>query len=150
MNRELVEYRRNAGREASTVDHVKLPRCALFHFTLSPFAEWKPSTSHPSNPRLHASASNFIHHNYAACCPLSPRLFASRSRTFPFFEIDVHRLYSHRERSSIDRALLIRATCDSVFSQRKINALDLRSMKYLLSHKNNHIIATKQKQTDYK
>lgn len=106
----------NAGREASTVVYVELPHCELFHFTLSPFAEWKPSTSHPSNPRLHASASNFIHHNYAARCPLSPGylhrdlvLFHSSKSTCTDYILaeNVHRLI----------ALLIRATCDSAFLQ---------------------------------
>lgn len=99
MKDESRTCRIPAERRKSGIDRSlrRFPRCELFHFTLSPFAKWKPSTSHPSNPRLHASASNFIHHNYAARCPLpplsSPRLFASRPRAFPFFEIDVHRLH---------------------------------------------------------
>lgn len=74
MKDESRTCRIPAERRKSGIDRSlrRFPRCELFHFTLSPFAEWKPSTSHPSNPRLHASASNFIHHNYAARCPLSP------------------------------------------------------------------------------
>jgi len=51
----------NVGREASTVVYVELPHCELFHFTLSPFAEWKPSTSHPSNPvSMHLLLTSYI------------------------------------------------------------------------------------------
>lgn len=51
----------NAGREASTVVYVELPHCELFHFTLSPFAEWKLSTSHPSNPvSMHLLLTSYI------------------------------------------------------------------------------------------
>jgi len=51
----------NVGREASTVVYVEFPHCELFHFTLSPFAEWKPSTSHPSNPiSMHLLLTSYI------------------------------------------------------------------------------------------
>lgn len=113
---------RNVGREREPgIDRSprrELPHCALFHFTLSPFAEWKPSTSHPSNPRLHASASNFIHHNYAARAAPFAQLFASRPRTFPFFGIDMHRLHSRRERPSIDRAFNRRRSTRADFHRR--------------------------------
>jgi len=124
MNRELVECRRNAGREAPTAVCVEFPR-ALFHFALSPFAEWKLSTSHPSNPRLHASASNFIHHNYAARCPLSSgylhrdlALFHSSESTYTDYVL------AGNVRRSI--ALLMGDRIEATIARFRINGLDPR------------------------
>lgn len=104
----------NAGREASTVVYVELPHCELFHFTLSPFVEWKLSTSHPSNPvSMHLLLTSYITITPHAC-PLSPgylhrdlALFHSSKSTCTDYILAeyVHRLI----------ALLIRATYDSAF-----------------------------------
>jgi len=114
MNRELVEYRRNAGREASTVVYVGAspPRVISFHSLAFRGVEALDLSS--IKPRLHASASNFIHHNYAARCPLSPgylhrdlTLFHSSKSTCTDYILaeNVYRLIG----------LLIRATYDSAF-----------------------------------
>lgn len=124
MNRELVECRRNAGREASTVIYVELPHCVISFHSLA-FRRVETLDFSSIKPRLHASASNFIHHNYAARCPLSPgylhrdlALFHSSKSTCTDYILakNVHRLI----------APLIRATYDFAFSRKKLNGFDLR------------------------
>lgn len=142
MNRELVECRRNAGREASTVIYVELPHCVISFHSLA-FRGVETLDFSSIKPRLHASASNFIHHNYAARCPLSPgylhrdlALFHSLKSTCTDYILakNVYRLI----------APLIRATYDFALS-RKVNGFDLLrafNLQSIISH-NDAIIKLK-------
>lgn len=125
----LQEERRHRPRV-----YVELHHCALFHFALSPFAEWKPSTSHPSNPvPMHLLLTSYITITLHAS-PLPPgylhrdlALFHSSESTYYIYRITSS---PRRERPSIDRAFnrRRRSTCDSSFPLDEINGFNLRSI----------------------
>lgn len=113
-------------RQASTVVASGFPTARVISFHSLAFRGVEAlDLSHPSNPvSMHLLLTSYITITPHAA-PFA-QLFASRPRTFPFFGIDVHRLHSRRERSSIRRAFNTRQRSRSGVSAGKINELERR------------------------
>lgn len=114
----------------------RFSHCELFHFTLSPFAEWKPSTSHPSNPvSMHLLLTSYITITQHATPPFA-RLFASRPHTFPHSSkstctdyipaVNVHRLVVTFKYATCDSA---NKFIDAVYDRKCLSRTEQSSSK---------------------